>query len=85
MSTPLAHVDNAHTVREVIDNPHLCVRTRCNGDRLKAYRDGIDVREPALADPEYLDPVIRCVDGEEMSAIRRQRERADLPALEQGE
>jgi hypothetical protein len=84
-SKPSAQVDDAHAVREVVHDPHLGVRARGDRYRFQADRDGIDVFQPALADPEDFEAVVGCIDSKEMRAVGRQRKRTDLAALEQRE
>ena len=83
-------LDNAHAVGEVIDDPHLGIRPRCDRDRLHPDRDRNEVGRGRGTGRhvEDLEPVVRGVDGEEprltrMSGIGdRERERPDLAALE---
>ena len=81
----VVELDDAHAVREVVDHPDFAIRPRRDGDRLEAHRDGGGVDEPIRLDAEDLEAVIGRVDGEQVLLVRRQRERAHLPALEQRE
>ena len=80
-----AHGHDADAVGEVIDDPHLTIAPGGHRHRLQADGDGAFVNEPAALDLEALQSVVRGVDGEEQLAIGREREGADLAALEGGE
>ena len=69
----------------MIDDPDLRVRAHRHGDRLQANGDRIDVLEAVLVDPEDFQPVVRRVDREQVAAVGRQGEWADLTAFEQRE
>ena len=79
-----AHVDDAHAVREVVDDPDVHpVAVGRGRDRLEADGDGAGVREvPLRVDVEDLEPVVGGVHRVEVQVVRRERERADLAGLE---
>jgi len=62
----------------VIDYPHLVVIARSDGDRLESDRDRADVSQLTFPDTEDLEAIVRRVDREQMLAVGRQRQRADL-------
>ena len=80
-----ADVDDAHAVGEVVHHPHLAVGARRDRDRLEADGNGVRMRQPAGGDVEDLEPIVRRVDREQARAVRRERERPDLTALERDE
>ena len=82
-------LDDADAVGEVIHHPDLGlpgeVRARGDRHRLEADRDLRRERKPACADRVDRQAIVRRVQREEAVAARREREGADMPALEVGE
>jgi hypothetical protein len=77
--------DHAHAVREVIDDPDLVVVARRHGHRLEADGNGGAMLQAVAHDAEDFETAVGCVGREEELARRRQRQRADLAALERRE
>ncbi|WP_434425552.1 hypothetical protein [Nannocystis pusilla] len=59
-----ADIDDADTVRHVIDDPHLGVAAGRHGDRLDADRDRDPVGQARQGDVVDLEPAVRRVDRE---------------------
>src|SRR5205823_10684405 len=51
----------------------------------EADGNGVRMRQPAGGDVEDLQPIVRRVDREQARAVRRERQRPDLTALERDE
>jgi len=77
-----ADVDDRDAVGEMVDDPHLVVRARCHRDGLEADGNRAALRDPARADGEHLETIVRGVDGEETRPVGGEREGPHLAALE---
>ena len=76
-------INDADAVREVIHHPDFAVGAGRDGHGLETDRDRSGVGQVARAvDGEYLQSIVGRVDREQVATVRRQRERADLTALE---
>ena len=79
-------LDDADAVREVIHHPDFgpcrAVRSCRDGDGLEADLHLRRERQPGGGDRVNLETVVRRIDGEQLARVRRERERADMTALE---
>ena len=75
-------IDDADAVGEMVHHPSLAVAARGDRDRLESDRHGGHRHRQSAVQREDLQPVVGRVDGEQGLAVGRERERADLPALE---
>ena len=57
-------VNDADTVREMVDDPDLAIGSGCNRHRLHTDRNRVGMREPGRRDIEYLETIVGRIDGE---------------------
>ncbi len=79
---PVADVDDAHRVGQVVDDPDFVVRVRGDGHGLEADFHGAERLEAAPGDAEDFEAIVGRVGGVKELAVGRQRERSNLEALE---
>jgi hypothetical protein len=69
----------------VIDDPHLGVAPRGDGDGLEADGDGSLVLQALFVDAIDFEAVIGGIDGEEALSVGREGERTNVAALKDGD
>ena len=75
-------INNAHTVRDEIDNPCFAIVTRHHGNRLHTYRHRCGFGQGSVRDREDFKVVVWCVDRQQCVPVGGQCHRPDRTTLE---